>query len=232
MNSKNKIRVLMVEDDLTLAMITKETLEEKENCEVFTAENGEVGLQKFYSISPDIIIVDVMMPRVDGFEMVQLIRKSDGNVPILMLSARSAVNDVVKGFEIGCNDYLKKPFGMNELIVRVKALLKRGQLSKQLSVVFEIGRYKFDSITQTLYFLDQTQPLSNRESEILKSLCENRNHVIYTKNILLGLWGDDSIYNTKSLHVFITKLRKRLSMDSDIKILNVRSIGYKLVEIR
>jgi DNA-binding response OmpR family regulator len=231
MNSLNKTKILVVEDEVTLAMIIKETLEEKENFVVYTAENGDDGLQKFHSLSPDIIIADVMMPKIDGFEMVHLIRQSDENIPILMLSARSAVNDVVKGFETGCNDYLKKPFGMNELIVRIKALLKRSNADKKQALVFEIGKYKFDSVTQNLYFLDQVQLLSNRESEILKRLCENRNQVLYTKNLLLDLWGDDSIFNARSLHVFITKLRKRFSEDTDVQILNVRGIGYKFVEV-
>lgn len=231
MNLSNKAKVLVVEDEVTLAMIIKETLEEKEGFIVYTAENGEDGLHKFHSLNPDIIVADVMMPKIDGFEMVHLIRQSDENIPILMLSARSAVNDVVKGFETGCNDYLKKPFGMNELIVRIKALLKRANVNKKQAVVFEIGKYKFDPVTQTLFFLDQTQLLSNRESEILKRLCENRNQVLYTKNLLLDLWGDDSIFNTKSLHVFITKLRKRFSEDPDIQILNVRGTGYKFVEM-
>ncbi len=231
MNPSTKIKVLLVEDETTLAMIIKETLEEKEDFVVFTAENGEAGLQKLHSIVPDIIVADVMMPWMDGFEMVKLIRQSDEDIPILMLSARSAVSDVVKGFETGCNDYLKKPFGMNELIVRIKALLKRAQQSKSRTTVFEIGKYKFDSVTQNLYYLDRTIPLSNRESEILKRLCENRNQVLYTKNLLLDLWGDDSIFNAKSLHVFITKLRKRFSGDIHVQILNVRGSGYKLVEM-
>ncbi len=231
MDSTHRIKILVVEDEVTLAMIIKETLEEKEDFDVYTAENGEVGLQKFHSLSPDIIIADVMMPKIDGFEMVQLIRQSDEDIPILMLSARSSVNDVVKGFETGCNDYLKKPFGMNELIVRVKALLKRANLSKKQTVIFEIGKYKFDPVTQTLFYLDRTQLLSNRESEILKRLCENRNQILYTKNLLLDLWGDDSIFNAKSLHVFITKLRKLFSEDPNIQILNVRGTGYKFVEM-
>ncbi len=231
MDISNKVKVLVVEDEVTLAMIIKETLEEKEDFIVYIAENGEEGLHQFHSLAPDIIVADVMMPRIDGFEMVHLIRQSDEHIPILMLSARSAVNDVVKGFETGCNDYLKKPFGMNELIVRIKALLKRSHIHKKQTVIFEIGNYKFDPVTQTLFYLDQIQLLSNRESEILKRLCENRNEILQIKNLLLDLWGDDSIFNAKSLHVFITKLRKRLSQDPDIQILNVRGIGYKLVEM-
>lgn len=229
MSSNNKIKVLIVEDEITLSMIIKDTLEEKCVFEVFTAENGEVGLRKFHSISPDIVIADVMMPLIDGFEMVQLIRQSNENIPILMLSARSGVSDVVKGFEKGCDDYLKKPFGMNELIVRINSLLKRRSLSKTQPLIYEIGEYKFDFVTQNLYYFDRTLPLSNRESEILKRLCENRDQVLYTKNLLLDLWDDDSIFNARSLHVFITKIRKRLSLDANVQILNIRGFGYKLI---
>lgn len=230
---KEKIKLLLVEDEQTLAMIIKETLEEGDFL-IDTAANGEEGLRMFFDTYPDILVADVMMPRMDGFEMVRRIRQTDKQTPVLFLTARSAINDVVAGFELGANDYLKKPFGMQELIIRIKALLGKafafdpGEAPKEESC-FEIGRYRFDSVAQTLCMAETRRELSHRESEILKRLCENRNQVVNTQNILLELWGDDTFFNSRSLHVFITKLRHKLAQDERIRIVNVRGIGYKMV---
>lgn len=228
--SKTNIKILLVEDELTLSMIIKDTLD-SEGFEVVQAENGNKGLQLFFESKPDILVADVMMPEMDGFEMVSRIRKTDKSTPILFLTARSAIRDVVSGFEIGASDYLKKPFNMQELIIRVKSLVNRAYIEQEVKnkESFEIGNYAFDSITQKLIYGGNEQELSHRESEILKRLCLNRNDVVNTQDILMELWGDDSFFNTKSLHVFITKLRHRLSLDNRIRIVNVRGIGYKLV---
>ena len=212
-----KIHVLLVEDELTLAMIIKDTLEEQEFI-ITTASDGEEGLRTFFAQKPDIVVADVMMPRMDGFEMVRRIRQTDKLTPVLFLTARSAINDVVEGFELGANDYLKKPFGMQELIVRLKALMHKAFIEKEVSHSYEIGD-----------FAGVTQELSHRESEILKRLCNNRNEVVSSQSILLELWGDDSFFNSRSLHVFITKLRHKLAKDSRVRIVNVRGIGYKLI---
>lgn len=226
-----KINVLLVEDEATLAMIIKDTLDGPE-FDIQIAEDGHEGLRLFREKTPDIIVTDVMMPTMDGFSMVKEIRKTNPSIPILFLSARSAAADVVEGFETGGNDYLKKPFGMAELIIRIKALLHKVEYRKPESNLFEIGRYTFDSLTQTLSFQGEKEALSNRESEILKRLCENRDQVMPMKDILLDLWGDDSFFNIRSLHVFITKLRHKLSRDPSIRILNVRGIGYKLIVVQ
>lgn len=165
--------------------------------------------------------------------MVRHIRQTDKRTPVLFLTARSSINDVVEGFELGANDYLKKPFGMQELIVRIKALVGKAftfkeELKKE-ETCFKIGDYHFNSVTQILSHTGIEQELSHREAEILKRLCENRNQVVNTQNILLDLWGDDSFFNSRSLHVFITKLRHKLSKDERIRIVNVRGIGYKLI---
>ena len=215
-----KIHVLLVEDELTLAMIIKDTLEEQEFI-ITTASDGEEGLRTFFAQKPDIVVADVMMPRMDGFEMVRRIRQTDKLTPVLFLTARSAINDVVEGFELGANDYLKKPFGMQELIVRLKALMHKAFI--------EIGDYQFNPVTQQLTFAGTAQELSHRESEILKRLCNNRNEVVSSQSILLELWGDDSFFNSRSLHVFITKPRHKLAKDSRVRIVNVRGIGYKLI---
>lgn len=227
---KNKIKVLLVEDEVTLAMIIKDTLEEGDFI-IHTAADGEEGLRMFFDIRPDVLVADVMMPRMDGFEMVRRIRQTDKQTPVLFLTARSAINDVVEGFELGANDYLKKPFGMQELIIRIKALAgKAFTFTEEKQVTqFEIGNYLFDSLAQTLAHAGIKQELSHRESEILKRLCVNRNQVVNTQNVLLDLWGDDSFFNSRSLHVFITKLRHKLSEDEQIRIVNVRGIGYKLI---
>ena len=229
----NEIKVLLAEDEQTLALIIKDTLE-AQGFNIETAKNGEEGLQKFFMEKPDVLVADVMMPKMDGFEMVTRIRQSDKHTPVLFLTARSAINDVVEGFELGANDYLKKPFGMQELIVRIKALAGRlitqTEEKEKKTDWIEIGQYRFNSILQRLEYAGIETELSHRESEILRRLCENRNQVVNTQNILLELWGDDSFFNNKSLHVFITKLRHKLSKDSQIRIVNVRGIGYKLID--
>lgn len=228
-----KIRVLLVEDEQTLAMIIKDTLD-AQGFDITTASDGVEGLKKFSEFKPDVLVADIMMPEMDGFEMVRRIRQNDLLTPVLFLTARSAVNDVVKGFELGANDYLKKPFGIQELIVRIKALAHQATLyqssqqpkSQQL---LEIGKYNLNTTTQHLSFAGLTEELSYRESEILRMLAVNRDHVVETKTILLKLWGNDSFFNSRSLQVFITKLRHKLARDESIKIINVRGIGYKLI---
>lgn len=223
-----KIHVLLVEDERTLSMIIKDTLEEQGFC-ISTAFNGEEGLRMFHTERPEVVVADVMMPRMDGFEMVRRIRQTDQQTPVLFLTARSGINDVVEGFELGANDYLKKPFSMQELIIRIKALLHKAFVQKEQTNVFELGNYLFHAISQQLTYAGISQELSHRESGILRRLCERQNEVVSTQSILLELWGDDSFFNSRSLHVFITKLRHKLSKDERIRIVNVRGIGYKLV---
>lgn len=253
----NKIKVLLVEDETSLAMILSDTLA-AQGFEMRTAGDGEEGLRLFEEEKPDVLVADVMMPKMDGFEMVRRIRKTDRRTPVLFLTARSAVNDVVEGFELGGNDYLKKPFGIQELIVRIKALCNRAfvmedarddtpsspktspqaeSLSGRASSFdaagddswLQIGIYRFSPIKQILQHDGKEVELSHREAEILRRLVEHRNDVVESKDILLKLWGDDSFFNSRSLHVFITKLRHKLSDDERIRIINVRGIGYKMI---
>lgn len=232
-NEESLINVLLVEDEETLALIIKDTLE-GQGFFIRLAKDGEEGLRQFFEEKPDVLVADVMMPRMDGFEMVRRIRRQDKQTPVLFLTARSATNDVVEGFELGGNDYLKKPFGMQELIVRIKALLGRASRypaseNQPPATEFEIGRYRFNATTQRLSYLGSETELSHRESEILRRLCKNRNEVTPMQDILIDLWGDDTFFNQRSLHVFITKLRHKLSRDERIRIVNVRGIGYKLI---
>ena len=228
----DRISVLLAEDEETLAMIIRDTLA-PQGFQMVTARNGEEALRLFFDSKPDVLVADVMMPRMDGFELVRRIRQTDSQTPVLFLTARSAVTDVVHGFELGANDYLKKPFGMQELIIRIKALLGRAALNAPVAVsstqCIDIGRYSFTPKTQQLLYLSEVQELSHRESELLRRLAENSNHVVETQTILLELWGDDSFFNTRSLQVFITKLRHRLSKDPNVRIVNVRGLGYKLI---
>lgn len=222
------MNILLVEDEVSLAMIVKDALEE-EGYEVAIARDGLEGLEQYFREHPALIIADVMMPEVDGFEMVRRIRRMDKEVPVLFLSARSSVDDIVFGFGLGANDYLRKPFSLRELIARVKALTVKS-LSEPVAVIYhELGLYTFYPSTQTLQIGCEEIELSFRESELLRLLCESGTLPVDTKDILLQLWGNDSFYNTRSLHVFITKLRHKLEKDPRIKILNVRGIGYKLI---
>jgi len=226
----NKIKILLVEDEQSLAMILRDTLN-AQGFVVETATDGEEGLAKFFDIHPDVLVADIMMPRMDGFEMVRRIRKSDCRTPVLFLTARSATDDVVEGFDVGANDYLKKPFAIQELIARLRNLY--GMADKpvvtQVSSTIEIGDYIFNPIGQTLSLAGKTVELSNRESEILRRLVDNRNDVVSSRDILIDLWGDDTFFNSRSLQVFITKLRHRLSSDPNVRLINVRGIGYKLI---
>ena len=227
------INILLAEDERTLAMIIQDTLD-GQGFHVTVASDGEEALRLYAANKPDVIVADVMMPRLDGFELVRRIRKHDPLTPVIFLTARSAVNDVVHGFEMGANDYLKKPFGMQELIVRIKALLGRACTvtpQPEQATRFTIGQYLFDSVIQRLTHVPTgTQAeLSYRESEILRRLCLHPSEVVTSQSLLLELWGDDSFFNNKSLHVFITKLRHRLSQDQRLRIVNVRGVGYKLI---
>ena len=222
------MNILLVEDEVSLAMIVKDALEE-EGYEVAIARDGLEGLEQYFREHPALIIADVMMPEVDGFEMVRRIRRMDKEVPVLFLSARSSVDDIVCGFGLGANDYLRKPFSLRELIARVKALTVKSQSEPVAVIYHELGLYTFYPSTQTLQIGGEEIELSFRESELLRLLCESGTLPVDTKDILLQLWGNDSFYNTRSLHVFITKLRHKLEKDPRIKILNVRGIGYKLV---
>ena len=227
------INILLAEDERTLAMIIKDTLDGR-GFHVTIANDGEEALRLYAANKPDVLVADVMMPRLDGFELVRRIRKTDPFTPVIFLTARSAVNDVVHGFEMGANDYLKKPFGMQELIVRIKALLGRActvNSQPEQATRFTIGQYLFDSVVQRLTHVPtgNRAELSYRESEILKRLCLHPSEVVTSQSLLLELWGDDSFFNNKSLHVFITKLRHRLGQDKRLRIVNVRGVGYKLI---
>lgn len=166
-----------------------------EGFSILQAFDGNEGLRLFLEKRPDIVIADVMMPRMDGFEMVGKIRSTDRTTPVLFLTARSSIEDLVSGFELGANDYLRKPFRMQELIIRIKALLNRAITDKDIQTVFNIGNYTFDSVSQTLACETGMNELTHFENEILKRLCTNVNRVVDIQNLMLNLWHDDCSYN-------------------------------------
>lgn len=231
-----KIKVLLVEDEQSLAMIMKDTMEPT-GMSVTLSADGEEGLRAFFADKPDVLVTDVMMPRMDGFEMVRRIREQDKLTPVLFLTARSSVNDVVNGFKMGGDDYLKKPFSLQEFMARVSRLAERQQLYRQSSSSEPedddhwtgLGTYRLNSVTQQLAWQEHVEELSHREAELLRMLAEHVNDVVESHDILLALWGDDTLFNGRSLQVFITKLRHRLEHDPQLRIVNVRGIGYKLI---
>ncbi|GAB3497050.1 response regulator transcription factor [Spirosoma knui] len=223
--------VLLVEDELALGMIVRDSLEVR-GFTVRYAADGAEGLSLFRQQQPDIVVADVMMPEMDGFSLAEHIRQDNAHIPILFLTARSQTADVVRGFELGGNDYLKKPFSLDELIVRINALLRRpASLGTTLPTptLLAVGRYRFDPPKQKLFLDGKETVLSHREAELLRRLYEQRNQVLERSIVLTELWGDDSFFNGRSLDVFITRLRRYLRDDPQVQIINVRGIGYKLI---
>ena len=225
------IHVLLAEDEIALAKIIKDSLESRGEFSITLAANGNEAFAKYNHSKPDILVLDVMMPQLDGFTLTRMIRQIDSATPILFLTARSSVDDLVAGFHIGGNDYLKKPFDMEELIVRIQALLNRpiSSTGAKEPDVYTIGQYTFHIPHQKLQIGDHTEMLSHRETEILRLLCKHANDVLHRQPVLMELWGDDSFFNARSMDVFITKLRKKLKEDPSIQIVNIRGVGYKLI---
>lgn len=222
-----KIKIILAEDELALAQIIKESLETR-NFEVVHCKNGEEASSEFLKNKPDILVLDVMMPKKDGFTLAKEIRKIDKKIPIIFLTAKSQTQDVVEGFTLGGNDYLKKPFSMEELIVRIHALLARIPIENKEENL-AVGNYIFNLTKQTLIHSETLISLTHREASLLHHLIENRNEILDRSIILKKIWGDDDFFNGRSLDVFITKLRKKLSLDPNIQIINIRNQGYKLI---
>lgn len=222
-----KDKILLVEDDSTLSFIVQDALT-REGFEVVCAPNGESGLKMFRETNPNIIIADVMMPKMDGFEMVRMIRLTSPAVPVLFLTARTALDDVVKGFELGANDYIRKPFQILELVVRIKALLKRNQQGETEDTNLTIGDCSLDFASQRLAIAHETIELTHTEAVILDELFRHPNEVIEAKTLMYRIWHNDDYNNLNRLHGFIYKLRKYLSKSKRLELLNIRGIGYKL----
>lgn len=220
-------KILLVEDEADLALIVADTLR-GQGYEVLTAGNGIDGLDKFKTCGADIVVADVMMPEMDGFTMARAIRKTSPAVPLLFLTAKSTIDDVEKGFEIGANDYLKKPFELRELIVRIKALLRRNSAGRVGDTKFAIGAYVFNVSTQILSFGDKEVELSHFESKILERLAANIGKTVDASELMIAVWQRDDLSNRNSLHGYIHKLRRALRHDPSIAIVNQRGFGYML----
>jgi DNA-binding response OmpR family regulator len=223
--------ILIIEDEVALLTILKQTLE-LYNYKVITAVNGAVGLKLFYQHKPDIIVLDIMLPVKDGYTLIKDIRATDRDTPVIFLTARSQTFDLVKGFELGANDYLKKPFVIDELLARIKALLSRKPADQKPAAIelYGFGHFTFNYNAQELTAPGSTIQLTYKEAEILKRLLLKKNGVVEKTDLLNELWGDDNFYTARTLNVFITKLRQYLKTDASVQILNMRSVGFKLVE--
>lgn len=222
-----KDKILLVEDDSTLSFIVEDALT-REGFDVVCASNGESGLKMFQESNPDIVVADVMMAKMDGFEMVRLIRFTSPAVPVLFLTARTALDDVVKGFELGANDYLRKPFQILELVVRIKALLKRNRQGVTEDSSITIADCSLEFTSQRLMVGSETMKLTHTEAVIVDELFRHPNEVVEAKTLMFRIWQNDDYNNLNRLHGFIYKLRKCLSRSTSLELLNVRGIGYKL----
>jgi len=230
----NKIKVLLVEDENVLASIIKEALETRD-FQITIAGNGVEGWTLYHQIKPDLCVIDVMMPRKDGFSLVEDIRKIDGQVPIIFLTAKTQPEDVLKGFEVGADDYMKKPFSMEELVYRLKSLIRRKlpeatKDQRATQKITSIGTYNFTFSRMELTRDHQTAYLSQREAELLDLLLQHKNNLLDRRTALLKIWNDDNIFNARSMDVYITRLRKYFSEDANVEIQNIRGLGYRLTE--
>ena len=225
----DNIKIMLCEDDENLGMLLREYLQAKG----FSAElypDGEAGYRAFMKQKYDICILDVMMPKKDGFTLAQEIRQANADVPIIFLTAKQLKEDILEGFKIGADDYITKPFSMEELVFRVEAILRRvrGKKNKESSV-YRVGNFTFDTQKQLLTIGDKHTKLTTKENELLALLCSHANEILQRDFALKTIWIDDNYFNARSMDVYITKLRKHLKDDPQIEIINIHGKGYKLI---
>ncbi len=223
------VSILLCEDDENLGMLLREYLEAKG----YTAElcaDGEEGYKAFMEKSFDLCILDVMMPKMDGFTLAAKIREINSEIPFMFLTAKTLKDDILEGFKIGADDYITKPFSMEEVVFRIEAILRRvrGKKNKE-TTVHQIGRYTFDTQKQLLTFEGENTKLTTKEAELLTLLSSKANELLQRDYALKTIWIDDNYFNARSMDVYITKLRKHLKKDPNVEILNVHGKGYKLV---
>jgi DNA-binding response OmpR family regulator len=227
------IKVLYAEDEMFLGKIVKESLESR-GFDVLMEEDGGRVLDMFKFYQPDICVLDVMLPNKSGFDAAEEIRTINNDIPIIFLTAKTQTEDVIKGFKIGANDYIRKPFSMEELIVRIENLLRirHGENgTPRITDILKLGKYEFIVNRQVLCINGQEKKLSYRESELLKYLWQHRNSVIDRRDILNLLWGNDSFFNSRNLDVYITKLRSYFREDPSLEIITMKGIGYRFVGV-
>ncbi|MDQ3550151.1 MAG: response regulator transcription factor [Bacteroidota bacterium] len=224
-----KPKILYVEDEIFLAKIVCETLQSR-GYDVVMEHDGNKAIKKFEESNPDVCILDIMLPNKDGFDIADEIREKNNQVPIIFLTAKSAVTDVVNGFKSGGNDYIRKPFSMEELIVRIDNVLKNAPATNDVQEdEIKLGDYNFNIKRQTLIHPNETRKLSYRESELLRILSRTKEDIVERKVILQLLWGSDSFFNGRNLDVYITKLRNYLKHDLSLEIITVKGVGYRFV---
>lgn len=228
--NQDQIKVLLAEDDKNLGTILKAYLEAKGYQTTLTTD-GQEASEAFSKGSFNFCIIDIMMPIKDGFTLAKEIRKTNQGIPILFLTAKSMQEDKIKGFELGADDYITKPFSMEELIVRMKAILRRveNKEEQQSENKYQVGGFEFDYNRQILQIKDNKHKLTSKESELLRMLCNKKNEVLDRSEALKKIWHDDSYFNARSMDVYITKLRKYLKEDPEVELMNVHGIGFKLV---
>jgi DNA-binding response OmpR family regulator len=226
----NNIKILLAEDDDNLGILLRNYLTAK-NYETVLFINGKLALNAFPSGSFGLCILDIMMPEMDGLTLAKEIRLLDPEIPILFLSAKNQKEDILEGFKLGADDYITKPFSMEELLYRIEAIVRRttAPLPARKEGSFTIGGYSFDPLKQILMFKDHTTKLTTKESELLDLLCRHGNEILERNFALKTIWIDDNYFNARSMDVYITRLRKYLKKDPSVKILNVHGRGYKLI---
>ncbi len=224
--------ILLAEDEAILGKLVKEAMENK-GFTVNWAKNGSDALLAYKKEQPDICVLDVMMPGMDGFTLSKQIRAINADIPILFLTARSQTSDVLKGYESGGNDYLRKPFSLEELYVRINELLRRSKkaaLTEDIADEFKIGKYTFLPQAQLLCIENDKIKLSNKETLLLQELVIHKNKLMERRQTLIKIWGDDNFFNGRNMDVYIAKLRKHLAADTSLSIINVRGHGFKLAQ--
>lgn len=226
---EEKLRILLCEDDENLGMLLREYLQAK-GYMTDLCPDGEAGMKAFTKNKYDICVFDVMMPKKDGFTLAQEVRAMNEEIPIMFLTAKTYKEDVVEGFKIGADDYITKPFSMEELTFRIEAVLRRvrGKKAKETSC-YRIGKFTFDVQKQILSIEDRQEKLTTKESELLGLLCAHANEILQRDYALKTIWIDDNYFNARSMDVYITKLRKKLKEDPSIEIINIHGKGYKLI---
>jgi DNA-binding response OmpR family regulator len=226
-------KILLVEDDPNLGLLLQDYLQLKGKFEVVLCKDGEEGLKAFTKQNFDLLILDVMMPKKDGFTLGKEIRKFNTQVPIIFATAKGMIEDKTQAFNLGGDDYITKPFRIEELLLRINALLKRvnnnEKSEEEKQTHFKIGRYDFDYTSQMISAGDMQQKLSTKEAELLRLLCLRKNEVLTREEALLNIWHDDNYFNGRSMDVFLSKIRKYLKDDSNVEIINVHGRGYKLL---
>lgn len=228
----SKPKILYVEDEPFLGKIVKETLEMRD-FDVRMVSDGGLVMAEMEAFLPDLVILDVMLPHKDGFELGTAIRNTNSRTPIIFVTAKVQTEDVLKGFQSGGNDYLRKPFSMEELIARIRNLLEMASQNPETAPVnldiIALGQYTFDARKYELRFRDKIQKLSHREAELLKILTEKLNFPVERKYILQKIWGDDSFFNSRNLDVYIAHLREYLREDPNVQIITLKGVGYQIV---